>query len=1406
MRQSLHTMDGLISCRSRNGTHKLKRFLERGWIQKPVGIYGSRMCGRTKNETTFTINDVSYSVAAEVPVETNLNTFIRDYAHLSGTKFMCEEGGCGSCIVYVRRKHPTTGAEATGVVNSVSSPLTLRGVGDHPTSLGRGNVGSRNHTDSLYAMLDPLTNHANYFFPREENLREPARCSRGGLWEHWASDDCLVLVFSCHQWEITTVEGLGDRKKGYHPIQTTLANYNGTQCGYCTPGMVMNMYSLSRQGKGPTMAEMENSFGGNICRCTGYRSILDAFKTLCVDAPPKINNSCHDIETARLCRTRNQACTRTCGFSKADHNSEGGCRIPVHILLDDAQWYRVSSVDEIFQVFAQIGEEPYQLVAGNTAHGAYRRRVEPRVYIDVSGVPELRTLTTTPKVTLGGNVTLREAMEFFNVLSAQDQEYAYTRQISEHIDLIANVPVRNIGTIAGNLMLKHEHREFDSDMFLLLETVGASLIIKADKGSDVTKSPAEFLDYDMNQKVLYQIVVPPYDNTYVFKTYKIHASQSENYLKGKSVFSQETLTGVMNLLEQELQPDYILPDASPQYRKGLAEALYYKFLLQLSGSRVKSKYLSGGELLTRPPSSGVQQFQTDSSQWPLNQPVPKIEALVQCSGEAEYVNDHPPIPGQLFAAFVLTTEAVGNIVDIDPSPALVSAADILAYSIGRTPLSRVGGEANLYLLFCSGKVLYEGQPVGIIVAVTRRLANKAANNVRIQYTNVEKPVIQLRDIVGAENGTRVDLGQASGANIDKGVTVPIGVTHVVKGSFCNSRQYHFTMETQTCLTVPTENGLNVFSSTQWMDNVQGAIAQILAIPENSVVVSVRRVGGAYGSKISRANFTAAASALAANILNKPVRMILRMETNMRAVGVDDVGNIKYLKSDFFCNIGSSNNYSYALLVPVLFPNCYTSLDWSVLNHDVMTHMAAQVPTRAPATFQCIASIEYIMQHIANVVQKDPVQVRINNIAAVHPVMSMIDELKTSSQYDERLKDIEAFNKVNRWKKKGISLVPMQHNLLLIGTFRALVSIYAADGTVTVQHAGTEIGQGINTKVAQVCAHTLGIPLDLVSIQPSNSVVAANGDSTAGSVTSDTCCYATIECCKILLARLEPVRLTLVDPTWQTLVSTAKAMEVDLTAVYMFSSQRDGKPYAVYGVCVSEVEIDVLTGQQQCSAVDLKGEPVARYRMVPLFQVKRVDILEDAGQSISPLIDVGQVTGAFVMGMGVWTHEDIVYDPTTGAVLTNRTWNYYPPGMKDIPIDFRVTLKKDSPNPVGVARSKGTGEPALCLAVSVFIALRNAINSARTDAGVANGCLLVWCPDKSLPRQLRAETIAYSDNCAQSVEQVGDPGEQEARSHLVCESSFNSCFSNRISRREDKNVTRAQLFCQQQQDLSSLLLT
>lgn len=186
------------------------------------------------------------------------------------------------------------------------------------------------------------------------------------------------------------------------------------------------------------------------------------------------------------------------------------------------------------------------------------------------------------------------------------------------------------------------------------------------------------------------------------------------------------------------------------------------------------------------------------------------------------------------------------------------------------------------------------------------------------------------------------------------------------------------------------------------------------------------------------------------------------------------------------------------------------------------------------------------------------------------------------------------------------------------------------------------------------------------------------------------------CCEEINARLKPIRDQLgKDATWVEICQTAYKESIDLNAKYMFTNRDDVKAYSIYGVGVSEVELDVLTGQYLC---------------------KRVDLIEDAGQSLSPEVDIGQVEGAFVMGMGYFTCEEIVHDPNTGRLLTNRTWNYKPPGAKDIPIDFRVTLRKNAPNPTGVLRSKATGEPPFCLSSSVMFALRNAIESARKDSG------------------------------------------------------------------------------------------
>lgn len=263
-----------------------------------------------------------------------------------------------------------------------------------------------------------------------------------------------------------------------------------------------------------------------------------------------------------------------------------------------------------------------------------------------------------------------------------------------------------------------------------------------------------------------------------------------------------------------------------------------------------------------------------------------------------------------------------------------------------------------------------------------------------------------------------------------------------------------------------------------------------------------------------------------------------------------------------------------------------------------------------------------------------------------------------------------------------------------GQFHALVSVYARDGTVSITHGGIECGQGINTKVAQVAAHTLGIDLSLVTVKPTNNLTAPNNFVTGGSLASEASSYATMAACKELIKRLEPIKQELKNPSWQELVMTAYTKDVDLCAHYMFTTKDELKPYPIYGVTIAEVEVDVLTGQHI---------------------LQRVDLMEDCGRSMNPELDLGQVEGAFVMGLGYWTSEDLIYDEKSGQLTNYRTWNYKPPGAKDIPVDFRVYFRRNAVNPMSVLRSKATGEPPLCMSCVIPIAIRNALDSARKDA-------------------------------------------------------------------------------------------
>ncbi|XP_011334533.1 indole-3-acetaldehyde oxidase isoform X2 [Ooceraea biroi] len=1237
-----------------------------------------------KNSINFSINGESHAVSGGISADTSLNVYIRDYAKLRGTKAMCHEGGCGACIV---------AAEIKGKTIAVNS--------------------------------------------------------------------CLIPILICDGWAIHTIEGIGNRKDGYHSIQATLAEKNGTQCGYCSPGMVMNLYSLVKDKK-LTMQEIENSFGSNICRCTGYRPILDAFKGYASDAPASLMKDIHDIEEIYK--------IKTCPKNGKPCKTSGCCvktLFPVRnstldIKLEDAEFYKVYSIEDLFAVFQQKPNATYILNGGNTAHGVYRAGKHD-LHIDINDIPDLRRIEkTNDSLTLGGGISLTVAMETFQKYSSE-AGFKYLQHLAHHIDLIASVPVRNMGSMAGNLMIKHTHHEFPSDLFLVLETAGTQIHILEGPGRKQSMMLRDFLEIDMKHKIIYSLVLPTRSADYEYRSYKImpraqnahahinagflfklsgdgkvlekpniifgginehflHAKNTEEMLVGKSIFDKQVMKTALETLHGELQPDHVLPDYSPEFRRTLAEGLFYKFVLSIKPENVNSNFRSGGSILERGLSSGVQDYETDKNLWPVNKPTTKLEAIQQTSGEAVYCNDLPPFPREVFCAFVLANVSNGKIADIDASKALAmkgvvaffSAKDIPGKNLMTAAASQEVMMMDDEVLFAED-ILYAGQPVGVIAAETHNLANEAAKLVDIKYSESmkRKPVLTIEDALATKDESRILQTMHVEAK-KKGNNTK----HVIKGVFRCGSQYHYTMETQSCVCIPTEDGIDVYPSTQWIDLTQVSIANVLNIKNNSINVYVKRLGGAYGAKISRNCQISCACALVAHKLNRPARFVLSIESNMQSqgkrissrqeyeVGVDDNGVIQYLNSNIWGNAGCNFNQPHAFLTIEHMHNCYANEYWTNTGFEVRTDTPSNTYCRAPGSTEGIGMIESIMEHIARVLKKDPLQVRLANMHSDHKsaMETMINDLSKSADYEMRKRAVETFNNENRWKKKGIAIVPMQYLLMHFGPHNAVVSICGRDGTVCVTHGGIECGQGLNTKVAQVAAYTLGISLDLIAVKASNNLMTPNNMVTGGSVVSELCSYATMNACKMILERLEPIKQKLNNPSWQELILKATLENVDLCARYMHVPEHDStlKPYPIYGVTITEVEVDLLTGQHIIS---------------------RVDLMEDAGTSLNPEVDIGQIEGSFVMGIGFWTSEDIVYDPKTGILMNDRTWNYKPPGAKDIPVDFRVTFRKNAPNSVGVLRSKATGEPPLCMTFTIPIAIRNALNSARADAGNND----VWYP-------------------------------------------------------------------------------
>ncbi|XP_048248710.1 indole-3-acetaldehyde oxidase-like isoform X1 [Haliotis rufescens] len=1250
----------------------------------------------SRDGISFTLNDKIYRVSSAYDLTTSLNDYIRDGAGLRGTKVMCKEGGCGCCAVTVTKPDPNTGKDTSFSINS-----------------------------------------------------------------------CLCPLYSVDGWSITTTEGLGNSRDGFHPIQKRIAEFNGTQCGYCTPGMVMNMYGLVHQKPALTKQDIDDNFDGNICRCTGYRPILDAMRTFAGTASAGLGFDIEDLSESRCDRTgksclgcvSNGSCN---GGSKQTSNVGDGLDV-FHVVRGDTEWYKPRSIRQLTLVLTNTSTSlAVRQLAGNTASGIYKHDGPFDTYVDLQNIQEFyKTETQRSSVTIGSNVTLSALIKTLADM-ASGPGYSYFTAVAAHLRKVGNVLVRNAGTWAGNLMVKHCHPEFPSDVFTLLEAVSARVhILDHGPGAEGDHSLKDFLQLEMAGKTitrleLFQLdprarvqsfkVSPRLQNAHAYVNAAfcltldvhsqvvcrpslvfggispdtIHASKTEDLLMGKCLTDRSLLQGILTYLHAELHPSQQQPlSASPEYRRQLGVNLFYKFLLSLrNGEKGDNSYC--------PLSTSQHTFENLQSEWPLKAPMPKLTAPLQASGEAVYVDDLPVMKNQLYGSFVLTSVAKGKVIDIDATKALNMPGVVRLFTAKDIPgennaLKQVSYPQQREELFCSGNVKHAGQQIGFLVAESQSLAEEASRQISVTYTDTETPILSVQDAI---HNNSYHANPLKETRIGEPEDAMAASSSTVEGQCTMENLFHFYLENNAAVCVPSEDGLDVYTPTQALSGVQRAIAAVIGQPCNYVNVTVPRIGGSFGGKNIGTAPPCIAPALAAYKLNRPVRTTIGLASAMEMLGnrgsilakyqagFDGDGRLQAVTIDVYCDCGYTSNWVYNFLgILADIDGGYFCPNRRVRIILCKTNKPTSQSMRAPANYPAGFIIESVMEHVASFLQMDPEVVKEMNLYQEGQVSSLGNDMKyctlrrlwahlhETAEIERRKAVVEAFNKEHKWRKRGLAMTPVKFSVMYNNVgYTVDVAIYEVDGSVTVTQGGVEMGQGLYTKVAQAVASSLGIPVTTIKVRPNISHVSVNNFPTAGSSTSELAVNSALRCCEILKERMEPVRKNVPEGAdWLTVIRACSKLGIELAAKHKWKPEWQGGAYSpaycAFAAGASEVELDVLTGENH---------------------IRRVDIIYDCGESLNPVLDIGQIEGAFMMGVGGLLLERVVYDDVTGRVVNNSTWDYKPPTCKDIPVDWRISLLPDSPCPQGVRGSKAVGEPPIMLSTGVFFALKHAVGAARLD--------------------------------------------------------------------------------------------
>ncbi|XP_070462904.1 aldehyde oxidase 4 isoform X7 [Equus przewalskii] len=1127
---------------------------------------------------------------------------------------------------------------------------------------------------------------------------------------HYPVTACLVPICSLYGAAVTTVEGVGSIKTRIHPVQERLAKCHGTQCGFCSPGMVMSIYTLLRTHPEPTPEQITEALGGNLCRCTGYRPIVESGKTFCVESTVcQVKGSgrcCMEQDERPFVTRQEKMCTKLYDedeFQPLDPSQEPIFPPELIRMAEDPNkrrlafqgerttWLTPVTLDDLLDLKTQFPKAP--LVMGNTTVGPsmkFRDEFHP-VFISPLWLPELHFVETTDEgVTIGAGYSLAQLSDAlrFIVLEQPKMKTRTHRALLRHLRTLAGAQIRNMATLGGHVVSRPNY----SDLNPILAAGNATINVISKEGERQIPLDGRFLERSPEANLKSEEIVLsvhiPYSTQWHFVWGLRLAQRHENAFAivnaGMSVRFEDSTDRIkaLQMFYGSVGPTVVSAGQACQ---------------RLIGRRWDDTALS------------------DACRWVLD------AVYVPPAAEGGLVEYRRTLIVSLLFKFYLKVRRGLNKMDPQKFPDI---PENFTSVLEDFPIETPQG-IQMFQVICVGQI------VCTVAADTYAHAREAAKKVKIAYEDIEPRIITIEQAL-EHNSFLFAEKKIEKGNVEQGFKY---VDQIIEGEVHVEGQEHFYMETQTILAIPKEEDkeMVLHLGTQYPTHVQEFVAAALNVPRSRIACHMKRAGGAFGGKVTKPAVLGAVSAVAANKTGRPIRFVLERGDDMLItagrhpllarykVGFMNNGVIKAADVEYYINGGCTPDESELVIEFVVLKseNAYNIPNFRCRGRPCKTNLPSNTAFRGFGFPQAAVVVEAYVSAVAAQCNLPPEEVKeINMYKTIsktaykqtfnpEPLRRCWKECLEKSSFHARKLAAEEFNKKNYWKKRGLAVVPMKFTVGLPMTFynqaAALVHIYL-DGSVLVIHGGCEMGQGLYTKMIQVASRELNIPQSYIHLSETSTVTVPNTFFTAGSMGTDINGKAVQNACQILMARLQPVIRKNPKGSWEDWIAKAFQESISLSTTGYFKGYQtnmdwkkeegDAFPYYVYGASCSEVEVDCLTGAHK---------------------LLRTDIFMDSAFSINPALDIGQIEGAFVQGMGFYTIEELKYSPE-GVLYSRGPDDYKIPTVSEIPEEFYVTLVR-SQNPIAIYSSKGLGEAGMFLGSSVLFAIYDAVTAARRERGL-----------------------------------------------------------------------------------------